>query len=377
MYESFYGLREKPFKILPDPGYLYMSQGHENAYVHLEYGIRENKGFVVITGEIGSGKTTLINYLLKKIDQNIQVGLINTTQLNPLQFIRILCQDFELEVDGLDKAEMIVRFYDFLIRKYREGRRVMLIIDEAQNLPSRTMEELRMLSNLQSEKHHLLHIVMVGQPELRKKLQRPELQQFAQRVSVYYHLGGLRPEEVVEYLRHRIGVAGGEAQDVFDRGAVKAIASLSRGIPRIINVICDMSMVYGFADGIERIGANTVASAVKEQGLDGGLLRGRGEDGKNEITSSKSSQDVATGIKAIQKHLILLEEQVQEIDEKLSVSPFHSNRGYKIWADLIKTLKISIESRQQTLFLLEKSEKKLVDQRGFKKRKKFWFRTTP
>lgn len=369
MYESFYGLREKPFKILPDPDYLYMSRGHESAYVHLEYGIRENKGFVVITGEIGSGKTTLINYLLKKIDQNIQVGLINTTQVNPSQFIRLLCQDFDLKVDGLDKAEMIVRFYDFLIREYREARRVMLIIDEAQNLSSRTMEEVRMLSNLQAEKHHLLHIVMVGQPELREKLQRPELQQFAQRVSVYYHLSGLRPEEVAEYLSHRIRVAGGNAGHVFEREAVEAIAAFSGGIPRRINIICDMSMVYGFADGIERIGAETVEAVIQEQQFGGDSLETSGAD---EYSPPEPSKDWELGIQAIQKHLNLLDERVQEIDERLSTTFFHKGNEDQIWIDLIKSVKIALESRHQTLSLIESVVQKVVSPPTTKKRRKFW-----
>jgi general secretion pathway protein A len=369
MYESFYGLREKPFKILPDPDYLYMSRGHESAYVHLEYAIRENKGFVVITGEIGSGKTTLINYLLQKIDQNVHVGLINTTQVNPSQFMRLLCQDFDLEVDGLDKSEMIVRFYDFLIREYRQTRRVMLIIDEAQNLSSRTMEEVRMLSNLQAEKHHLLHIVMVGQPQLRQKLQRPELQQFAQRVSVYYHLSGLRPEEVAEYLRHRIAVAGGKAEDVFDREAVKAIAAFSGGIPRIINILCDLSMVYGFADGMERIYAETVEAVIREQRLVADPVKKDAAD-RNPFAEPSSEQEV--GFQGIQNHLSLLEEQVQEIDEKLSSLFFQTKSGYQIWTELMKTTRISLESRERTLALLERILQKQADRKSSKKWKKFW-----
>jgi len=154
MYESYYGLKEKPFKILPDPGYLYMSQGHENAYTHLEYAIAENKGFVVITGEIGSGKTTLINYLLGKIQEDIKVGVVNNTYVSPTQFLRMVCQEFDLEEENLDKSGMLHLLQGFLIRQFADRKRVVLIIDEAQNLTTKTMEEVRMLSNLEDEKNH-------------------------------------------------------------------------------------------------------------------------------------------------------------------------------------------------------------------------------
>ena len=160
MYESFYGLREKPFNLLPDPEYLYMSQGHEHVYTHLKYAILENKGFTVITGEIGCGKTTLINFLLKKIKQKVKVGLINNPCLPPNQFIKMLCQEFELPVDGKDKAEMLGLFHEFLLHQYAETNRVIMIVDEAQNLPPRTIEEIRILSNLESEKDHLIQIIL-------------------------------------------------------------------------------------------------------------------------------------------------------------------------------------------------------------------------
>ncbi len=178
MYESFYGLKEKPFNLLPDPDYLYMSQGHENAYTHLEYAVAENKGFAVITGEIGSGKTTLINFLLGKIQQDIRVGLINTTHVSPTHFIKMICQEYELKVDGRDKAEVLDLFHGFLLSQFSERKRVILIIDEAQNLTPKTMEEIRMLSNLEAEKHHLIQIVLAGQPDLRNRLQRKALEQF-------------------------------------------------------------------------------------------------------------------------------------------------------------------------------------------------------
>jgi len=180
MYESFYGFKEKPFNLTPDPDYFYMSQTHENAYTHFEYAIAENKGFAVITGEIGSGKTTLINFLLDKIQQDIHVGVISKSSVSPVQFIKLLCEEFELNVQRLDKGGMLDAFSRFLLKEFAERKRVVLIIDEAQHLSLETLEEIRMLSNLEDAKHHLIQIMLVGQPELAAKLQRNGLEQFAQ-----------------------------------------------------------------------------------------------------------------------------------------------------------------------------------------------------
>ncbi len=209
MYESFYGFKEKPFDLHPDPDYLYMSRVHENTYVHLEYAIIENKGFVVVTGEIGAGKTTLINYLLNKIGEDIQVGLINNTNIRPAEFLKMICQEFELDPKTDDKAELIDIFSGYLIDQFAAGERVVLIIDEAQNLTNDTMEEIRMLSNIETEKHHLIQIILVGQPELKFKLQQSNLKQLAQRVTVHCHLKGLEKDEVKEYINHRLEIGGG------------------------------------------------------------------------------------------------------------------------------------------------------------------------
>ena len=283
MYESFYGLKEKPFDLHPDPDYLYMSRGHENAYTHLEYAIRENKGFVIVTGEIGSGKTTLINFLLTKIRQDIEVGLISNTSLTPEQFIMILCEEFEVSLnpsDSEDKARMLGRFHEFLLAQFGKKKRVILIIDEAQNLAPETLEEIRMLSNLEAEKHHLIQIILVGQPELKTKLQLKELEQFAQRITVHCHLEGLGREELDHYIRYRLQVAGARNVDVFSDNAVGAVHRYSRGIPRLINILCDTALVFGYADGLTRIDEGVI-KAVVESRKAGGLL-----------TESKSQKDL-------------------------------------------------------------------------------------
>jgi len=265
MYKDFYNLQEKPFDLLPNPNFLYMSSGHDDAYTHLEYAVYENKGFVVISGEVGCGKTTLINYLLRKIPADLNVGLISHTDVDPELFFKLICRKFNLDYDGLDKGEMIVLFQDFLLRSRQKQIRVALIIDEAQNLPDRTLEEIRMLSNLEAEEEHLVQIILVGQPELRQKLRRPHLRQFLQRVTVHYHLEGLRDQnELKEYIRHRLHVAGCPAYaSLFTDQAIAAVWTESQGIPRLINYICDMALVHGYADGLMTITDETVNAVIE------------------------------------------------------------------------------------------------------------------
>ncbi len=264
MYESFHGLREKPFELHPDPEYLYMSRGHENAYTHLEYAIWSHKGFVIITGEIGSGKTTLINYLLTKIQQDTEVGLISNTSLSPEEFIMVLCEEFEVPLDPTvrDKSKMIASFHEFLLDRFAKNKWVILIIDEAQNLTSEVLEELRMLSNLETEKHHLLQTILVGQPELKTKMQAKKLEQFAQRITVHCHLNGLGRPEMEEYIRYRLKVAGAQDDNIFSADAIDAIYAHSRGIPRLINILCDTALVFGYADSIKHVNEDVIDKVV-------------------------------------------------------------------------------------------------------------------
>ena len=266
MYEGFYAMQEKPFDLLPDADFLYMSSGHDNAYTHLKYAIQENKGFVVISGEIGCGKTTLINYLLRQLPKDLLVGVISHTDVNPELFFKLICRKFELDHKGMDKGEMISVFQDFMIAARQEDKRVTLIIDEAQNLPDKTIEEIRMLSNLEAEKEHLVQIILVGQPELRQKLRQPHLQQFLQRVTVHYHLERLNQNEVKEYIRHRLQVAGCPTYAaLFTDEATTKVWEASRGVPRIINYTCDMALVHGYADGLTTIDENIIDTVIKSR----------------------------------------------------------------------------------------------------------------
>ena len=263
MYEEFYAMQEKPFDLLPDPDFLYMSSGHNTAYTHLRQAIQENKDFVVISGEIGCGKTTLINYLLRQLPEDLRVGVISHTDVNPELFFKLICRKFELDHEGLNKDEMITVFQDFLIASHHENKQVTLIIDEAQNLPDETIEEIRILSNLEAEQEHLIQIILVGQPELSQKLRQPHLEQFIQRVTVHYHLERLNQDEIKEYIHHRLRVAGCPTYStLFNDAATLSIWEASQGIPRMINYICDMALVHGYTDDQVIIDKNIIEAVL-------------------------------------------------------------------------------------------------------------------
>lgn len=261
MYEKFYGLTEAPFALLPDPSFLYLSKDHGMALTLLRYSILSKQGFTVITGEVGSGKTTLINRIIGELDENITVGVINFTHNSFGELSEWVLMAYGLDYRNKTKVEIYDDFVKFLIDEYRNGRRVVLIIDEAQNMGARTLEEVRMLSNVNAQKDYLLHLIIVGQPELRDTLERPELRQLAQRVSVFYHLGQLSLEETNAYVRHRLACAGGK-EDIFSPAAVERIWTAAKGIPRVINTLCDLSLVYGFSAA-----ATTIDAGIAEEVL--------------------------------------------------------------------------------------------------------------
>jgi general secretion pathway protein A len=248
MYERFYHLRERPFALSPDPEYLYPSRVHREALDYLRYGLETHAGFVVITGEIGSGKTTLLQTLLRGLDSQTTVGRIVNTLLEPRELIETIMIDFGLESAGRSKPQMLRDLAQYLVDQRLAGRLVLLVIDEAQNLSLGALEELRMLSNLETEKSKLLQIVLVGQPDLRDKLATPELEQLRQRVTVSYHLQPLDPAETANYINHRLRRAALGAPLEFPTEATTLVHARSRGVPRIINVICDAALVFGYAE---------------------------------------------------------------------------------------------------------------------------------
>jgi type II secretory pathway predicted ATPase ExeA len=230
----------------------------------LRYSLASRQGFSVITGEVGSGKTTLINQLLSELDEDVTVGLINFTQTDYEDMAEWIMMAYGLDYRGKSKAGLYDDFVKFLIAQYAAGQRTVLIVDEAQNMEVRGLENIRMLSNVNAQKDYLLHLILVGQPELRQLLRRPELRQLTQRVSVAYHLGRLSESETNEYIRHRLTVAGGDPE-IFSLHAVPLIEQASQGIPRVINTICDMALVYGFAEQKEQIDVDIIKDVLEDR----------------------------------------------------------------------------------------------------------------
>lgn len=264
MYEEFYGLSERPFALLPDPSFLYMSKRHATALTLLQYSLQNRQGFTVITGEVGCGKTTLINRLLDDMDSELRVGLINFTHSSFGEMAEWIMMAFDLDYKGKSKVELYDDFVQFLIREYAAGHPVVLIVDEAQNLGVKGLEEIRMLSNVNAQKEYLLHLILVGQPELAELLRRHELRQLMQRVSVAYNLTPFSQGDVGAYIAHRMKVAGGDPE-VFTPEAVRLIAAASDGVPRLVNTLCDLCLVYGFSEEQESVDAATVRSVLRDR----------------------------------------------------------------------------------------------------------------
>lgn len=265
MYESFYRLTAKPFQLNPDPAFFFGSRGHRRAMAYLEYGLHQNEGFIVITGEIGAGKTTLVRNLLEGLDsRKVVAAQLVSTQIDAEDVLRLVAAAFGVPSRDLDKAGLLLALETFLVSTTAAGKRALLIVDEAQNLTPRAVEELRMLSNFQLEDHALLQSFLVGQPEFRGIMQSPEMQQLRQRVIASYHLGPLDNEETRAYVLHRLAHVGWKDDPVFEPEAFNAIYGHSGGIPRRINTLCDRVMLAAFLGEQHRISAADVAAVISE-----------------------------------------------------------------------------------------------------------------
>jgi putative secretion ATPase (PEP-CTERM system associated) len=263
MYERFYQLRERPFALGPDPEYLYPSRVHREALSYLRFGIEGHAGFVVITGEIGSGKTTLLQTLLRGLDSETTVARIVNTMLDPRELLESILLDFGLDVPA-GKPAMLRRLAEFLVHEREAGRLVLLVVDEAQNLGLDALEEVRMLSNLETEKSKLIQIILVGQPDLRETLARPELEQLRQRITVSYHLSALDRDETAAYVNHRLERAANGEPIVFPREVTDLVHARSAGVPRLINVICDAILLVGYGDERRTVDLALAREAVEE-----------------------------------------------------------------------------------------------------------------
>lgn len=263
MYEAFYGLREKPFSLTPDPKFFFLSQAHREALDHLLYGVQQREGFIAITGDVGTGKTTLCRALLGKLDERTKTALIFNPILSADELLRSILQDFGLPAAGETKKELIDELNAFLIQLLTEGKNAILIVDEAQDLSEQILEQIRLLSNLETEKEKLIQIVLAGQLQLLDLLAAPGLKQLNQRISVRFKIRPLSAHETSQYIAHRLLVAGSSGEEIFAPGALAAIYRYSQGVPRLINLACDRALLQGFVDQDPHITPARVAEALK------------------------------------------------------------------------------------------------------------------
>jgi len=264
MYRAYFNLQDAPFNITPNPRFLLMTKHHREAYNALIYGIQQRKGFIQLTGEVGSGKTTLCRAVLDYLGKNVDTALILNPSLTETQLLRAILHDFGIEVKGRDRLAYIEKLNEFLLQRTSEGMNVALLIDEAQNLSPQVMEQVRLLSNLETDSHKLIQIVLAGQPELEQRLASPELRQLRQRITVRYHLPALTEREVAHYIAHRLKTAGaGDSDVMFSDKAVETVFQYSRGIPRMINAVCDSALMAAYVASTRIVDPPCVRRAIQ------------------------------------------------------------------------------------------------------------------
>jgi general secretion pathway protein A len=263
MYLTFYGLAEKPFNATPDPRFLYMSPGHREALAQLLYGTQERKGFIVLIGKVGTGKTTLLHSLVQRLDGQSAVAFVVNSALPFDDLLEYICEDLGIPKAGPSRAQRLIALNNFLIARERAGQNTVLIVDEAQNLDVTTLEQIRLLSNFETPSSKLLQILLVGQPELKARLDRPELRQLKQRVGLRCQIPPLTPEQTRAYVRTRLRIAGARDLGMFTDAAIDRITAYAGGVPRLINTVCDHCLLFGYADQKRRIERNTVNRAIE------------------------------------------------------------------------------------------------------------------
>jgi general secretion pathway protein A len=264
MYTNFFNLFCNPFQLTPDPDFLFLGKEHKKALTYLRYGISSNTGFILVTGEVGTGKTTLIRQILKELQDDIKVARVNNTLVNSEQLIAMINEDFGIETKDRDKTTMLSDLSNFIVDQYAEGFRTTLIIDEAQNLSAELLEEIRMLSNLETDKTKLLQIILAGQPELKQNLAVPELRQLRQRINISCHINPLTREDMEEYILHRLEVAGNRNAVTFLDGALDELYSLTRGVPRLVNIFCDFLLLIAFNEERKEISTKHVREVAED-----------------------------------------------------------------------------------------------------------------
>ena len=281
MYLDLFKLREKPFNVTPDPHFLYMSPSHQEAFANLLYGVRERKGFILVTGEVGTGKTTLCRAFLENLDDTTAAAYIFNPKLGPKQLIKTINDEFGIQYNADDTKDLIDKLNRFLIQKKAERKKVIVLIDEAQNLSKTVLEQLRLLSNLETSKEKLLQIILVGQPELAEMLDSHDLRQIGQRISLRYQIAPLSLKETQEYIQYRLNIASQKRAPLFDPAAIRRIYAHSRGIPRVINIACDRALLTAFGMNRQRVTGRIADIALAEMTHRGHARRSPLMEGRN------------------------------------------------------------------------------------------------
>jgi putative secretion ATPase (PEP-CTERM system associated) len=264
MYEKHFSFTHKPFELVPNPDFLFLSSTHKKAISYLDYGIREKIGFILLTGEIGSGKTTIVRNFIKNLNGSVNLSKVNNTKVSSEQLISMINGDFGLDTEGKSKTKLLSELNEFLIDQYSKKYQPALLIDEAQNLSSDLLEEVRLLSNLETDRAKLLQIILVGQPELKKTLMLPELMQLRQRININYHIAPLTIEEVAKYIRHRLTIAGNPDAIRLQNDTMNYIYKFSRGIPRLINILCDFALLTAYTEGEKQVSADIIHEVAQD-----------------------------------------------------------------------------------------------------------------
>jgi len=311
MYEKHFSFKYKPFELVPNPDFFFLSSTHKKAITYLDYGIKEKAGFILLTGEIGSGKTTIIKNLIKGLGSSVKLSRVNNTMVSSEQLISVINEDFGLEIDGKTKTRLLSELNEFLIEQYSRKIQPMLLIDEAQNLSVDLLEEIRLLSNLETDRSKLLQIILVGQPELKNTLMLPELIQLRQRISINYHVSPLSIDETGEYIKHRLTVAGNPDAIKVDDDMLHIIYQFSRGIPRLINILCDFALLATFVEGaseatvkvVREVAGDLEAHDYWNEGHDTGIF----EQEKNDM-----HVDLAKEIANISRRILRMEETIEK-----------------------------------------------------------------
>ncbi len=357
MYKEFFNLRTKPFELGPNPDFLFMTKSHKRAMTYLDYGIKAKVGFILLTGEVGSGKTTIVKNLIKKINRRVILSNVINTNVSSEQLISMINNDFGLDVAGKNKITMLRELNDFLIQQYANNYQPVLIIDEAQNLTPELLEEIRMLSNLETETSKLLQIILVGQPELDNILAQPELRQFRQRISISSHITPITREDTEGYILHRLEVAGNREAVGFTDGVIDIIHDFSCGIPRLINVICDFLMLSAYVDKTKDITIEMTKEIVDELQWKGAISHNYISDNNSDLSARGESKDLINRIERLEEEVfknVITQTKNAEIFKRLSEVEIRTKSAVTV-------------SEKEVVFISGKFEDTVIEVRGLKK----------